>query len=161
MRADDRNGGLYENSSGDGIAQVPPVESTVEQEGDSRGKDRYFPRQSAKCLLKDFFELKPPAHLDSGHSTTSFSADQKIQFARAVELEVSLASYGLLEDLLLKARVGGAGQPVASCHSIWTSPYPSVAGSGWGDSAASRTKYSLPISTEVHASNNVAAEGSL
>ena len=30
-----------------------------------------------------------------------------IQFTRAVGLEVSLASYGMLEDLLLKTRVGG------------------------------------------------------
>ena len=33
----------------------------------------------------------------------SLSADQKIQFARAVGLEVSLASYGLIKSLLLHA----------------------------------------------------------
>ena len=41
-----------------------------------------------------------------------------IQFAPAVGLEVSLDSYGMSEDLLLEARVGGRAQPVGSRHSI-------------------------------------------
>ena len=76
-----------------------------------------------------------------------------IHFARALGLEVSLASYGMLEDLLLKARVGGGVQPVESRHSIGTSPFPSVAGSSWGDSIASRSNYSLPTVTETDVSN--------
>ena len=44
--------------------------------------------------------MNPPTHLDPSHPTTSFSPDQLIQFARAVGLEVSLASYSMLEDLL-------------------------------------------------------------
>ena len=52
-----------------------------------------------------------------------------IQFARAVGLDVSLASYGMLEDLLLKATVGGGNQPLGSRHSIERSPFRSVAGS--------------------------------
>ena len=78
------------------MVRVPPVESVAEPEGVSKGKDRYDCSQSAKSLLKDFFELNPPTHLDPSHRTTGFSADQMIQFARAVGLEVSLASYGLL-----------------------------------------------------------------
>ena len=105
--------------------------------------------------MKDFFELNPPTHLDPSHPTTSFSADQMIQFARGVGLEVSLASHGMLEDLLLKVRVGGGVQPVGPRHSVGRSPFPSVAGSSWGDSIASNTKYSLPTVTETDVSNVV------
>ena len=42
------------------------------------------------------------------HATTCLRAQQKIQFARAVGLEVSLALYGILEDLFWRAR--GAGK---------------------------------------------------
>ena len=153
-RADDRDGGLFELSSGDGMVRVPQVES-VEQGRVGGEKSRFYPSLPAKSLLKDFFELNPPAHLDPSHSTTSFSADQMIQFARAVGLEVSLASYGMLEDLLLKARVGGGNQPVVARRSIERSPLPSVAGSGWGDSIASWTIYSLPTVTETDVSNVV------
>ena len=54
--------------------------------------------------------MNPPTNLDPSHATTSFSADQMIQFARAVGLEVSLASYSMPEDLLLKVR--GAVEPI-------------------------------------------------
>ena len=128
-RADDRDGGLYEFLSGDGMVRVPTVESIAEQEKLVGGKDRYYPSQSAKTLLKDFFELNPPKHLDSSNPTTSFSSDQMIQFARAVGLEVSLASYRMLEDLLLKARVGGGDQPVGSSLFLGRSPFPSFGGS--------------------------------
>ena len=154
-RADERDGGLFELSSGNGMVRVPQVESIVEEERVGAERRRYYPSQSAKSLLKDFFELNPPAHLDPGHPTTSSSADQMIQFARAVGLEVSLASYGMLEDLLLKARVGGGVQLIGLRHSIGKSPFPSVAGSSWGDSIASRTNYSLPTVTETDVSNVV------
>ena len=68
-------------------------------------------------------------------------------------LEVSLASYGMLKDLLLKTRGGGGFQSAKSHHSIGRSPFPSVAGSSWGDSIASRTNYSLPTITETDVSN--------
>ena len=117
-RADERDGGLFELASGDGMVRVPQVESIVEEERVGAEKSRYYPSQSAKSLLKDFFELNPPTHLDPSHLTTSFSADQMIQFARAVGLEASLASDGMLEDLLRKARGGGGFQSVGSHHSI-------------------------------------------
>ena len=47
------------------------------------------------------FELTPPTILDSGHATKSLSADQTIYFAPAIGIEVALASYGLLENLML------------------------------------------------------------
>ena len=81
--------------------------------------------------------------------TTSFSADQMIQFARAVELEVSLASYSMLEDLLLKARGGSEGYPVTSHYPVGMSPFPSVAGPSVGNSVASRSAFSLPSITET------------
>ena len=154
-RADERDRGLFELSSGDCMVRVPQVESIVEEERVGGERSRYYPSQSAKSLLKDFFELNPPTHLDPSHPTTSFSAGQMIQFARAVGLEVSLASYGMLADLLLKARVGGGVQPVGSRNSIGRSPFPSVAGSSWGDSIASKTNYSLPTVTETDVSNVV------
>ena len=155
IRADELDGGLFEMASGDGMVCVPQVESIVEEERVGAEKSRYYPRQSAKSLLKDFFELNPPTHLDPSHPSTSFSADQMIHIARAAEFEVSLASYGMLEDLLLKARVGGGVQPAGSRHSLARSPFPSVAGSSWGDSIASRTNSSLPTVTETDVSNVV------
>ena len=56
----------------------------------------YYPSQSAKTLLKEFFELNPPTHLDPAHKTTRISSSQMIQFAQCVGLEVALASYGML-----------------------------------------------------------------
>ena len=155
-RADERDGGLFELSSCDGMVRVPRVESIVEQERVGGEKSTYYPSQSAKSLLTDSFELNPPTHLDPSHPTTSFSADQMIQFARAVGLEDSLASYGMLEVLLLKARVGGGDQRVGSRHLIGRSPFPRVAGSSWGDSVAPWTKYSLPTVTETDTSNYAA-----
>ena len=143
------------------MIRVPPVESIVEQEGVRGVKSKYYPSRSAKSLLKDFFELNPPSHLDPSHPTTSFGADQMIKFARAVGLEVSLASYGMLKDLLLNTRVGGGDQPVGLRHSIGRSQFPSVGGSSWDDSVASRTNYLLLTATESDASNVVAVEGSL
>ena len=126
-RADDRDGELYELSSGDGIVRVPPVESIVEQGRFGGEKSRYYPSQSADSLLKDFFELNLPTHLDLSHPTTSFSADQMNSVSRAVGLEVSLASYGMLDDLLLKTRVVGGDQLVGSRHSDGRSLFSSVA----------------------------------
>ena len=80
-RADERDGGLFELSSGDGMVRLPQVETIVEQGRVGGEKSRYYPSQSAKSLLKDFFELNPPTHLDPSHPTTSFSEDQMIQFS--------------------------------------------------------------------------------
>ena len=65
--------------------------------------------------LKDFSEINIPTALDSGLTTTSLDANTMIQFAETVVLDVNLASYGLLEDLLLRSRSTGnldlRGQP--------------------------------------------------
>ena len=45
-------------------------------------------------LIEGLFEHNPPTHLDATHQTTSFSADQMIQFSRAVGLEASWRHLG-------------------------------------------------------------------
>ena len=121
-RVDNRDGGMHEFSSGDVMVRVPPVESIVGQEGVSRGKDSYYPSESAKSLSKSSFEPNPPTHLDPSCPTTSFSADQMIQFALAVGLEVCLASYGMLEiwrwkqEWVVLVRVLGRLIPVGDLH---------------------------------------------
>ena len=102
--------------------------------------------------MKGFFEHNPPTHLDPTHQTTSFSADQMIQFARAVVLEVSLASFGMLEDLLLKTNLIGRGGGKASSRSV----YSSRAGTSVGDSVASQSVCLLPTITESTKNEQVA-----
>ena len=140
--------------SSDGMMRVPTMGSSGGFLDANVVRTEYYPSQSTKSLLKDFFEHNPPTHLDATHQTTSFSADQMIQFARAVGLEVSLASFGMLEDLLLKAnligRRGGGGK--ASSKSTFSS----CAGASVGDSVASRSVYSLPTITESTRSEEVA-----
>ena len=130
--------------SSDGMVRVPTVGSSGGLPDANAVKTKSS--QSAKNLLKDFFEHNPPTHLHAAHQTTSFSADQMIQFARAVGLEVSLASFGMLEDLLWKAsligRRGGGGR--ASSKSAFSS----CAGTSVGDCVASRSVYSLLNITE-------------
>ena len=77
-----------------------------------------------------------------------------IQFARAVGLEVSLASFGMLEDLLLKANLVGRGGGGGRTSS--TSAFSSCAGTSIGDSVASRSVYSLPTISESAQSEEVA-----
>ena len=103
-QAEERFVGTRVDDEGEGMVRVPPMDEMLGQEAAPKERTRYYPSESAKSLLKDCFEMNPPTHLDPSHPTTSFSADQMIQFARAVGLEVSLASYSMLEDLLLKAR---------------------------------------------------------
>ena len=109
--------------SSDGMVRVPTVGSSGWPPDVGAVRTKYYPSQSAKTLLKDCFENNPPTHLDATHQTTSFSADQMVHFARVVGLEVSLASFGMLEDLILKAnliaRGGGGGK--ASSRSVFSS----------------------------------------
>ena len=99
----------------------------------------YYPSQSAKTLPKEFFEVNPPTHLDPSHQTTCLSSGQ-IQFARAVGLQVALASYGLLEELLVESEIGNRGSVGPAVGG--RSPYPSQCGSTLEESSASRSQYS-------------------
>ena len=115
----------------EGMVRVPPLDEMFGQQAVAKEKTRYYPSQSAKTLLKECFEMNPPTHLDPSHPTTSFSADQMIQFARAVELEVSLASYSMLEDLLLKARGGSRVHPVSSRYLACNHVFPVLQDRPW------------------------------
>ena len=148
-RADERFVGTRMGDEGEGMVRIPRVEEMFGQEAALKEKTKYDPSQSVKSLLKDCFEINPPTHLDPSHPTTSFGADQMIQFARAVGLEVSLASYSMLEDLLLKARGGSGTPPVTSRHPAGRSPFPIVVVSSMGGSVASRSAYSLTTITET------------
>ena len=87
-QADERIVVVRVGSEGEELVRTPPVDEMLGQEVAAKEKTRYYPSQSAKSLLKECFEMNPPTHLDPSHPTTSFSADQMIQFARAVGLEV-------------------------------------------------------------------------
>ena len=148
-QADERFVSARIGSEGEGVVRIPPVEERLLEEATTKEKTKYSHGPSARNLLIEYFELHPPTHLDSSHATTSFSADQLIKLARAVGLEVSLASYSMLEDLLLKARGGSGGHPMASRYPAGWSPFPIVAESSVSDSAASRSALSLPTITET------------
>ena len=130
------------------MVRVPPVDEVLGRDFSANERTKYYPSQSAKSFMKDCFELNPPTFLDPSNPTTSLSADQTIQFARAVGLEKSLASYSMLEDLLLKSGRGSGDCLGTSRYPAGKSPFPSVAGSSMGDSVASRSFYSLPTITE-------------
>ena len=82
--------------------------------------------------------------MDTGRTTTSLSANQKIQFARTVSLKVTFASYGLLEALLVRLRWVGCVELRGGPGGL---PYPSEVGSIVGDSVASQSRFSMPTVT--------------
>ena len=70
-----------------------------------------------------------------------------IKFAQAVGLEVSLPSHSIVEDLLMKVRVGSVGQPVTLPYLAGRLLFPSFAGSIVVDSVDSRSVHSVPTYT--------------
>ena len=109
------------------------------------GRSKYYPSESARTLLKECFADNPPVQLDPHQQVTGMSSDQKIQFARAVGLEVSLATFGMLEDVLFK--IGGkSGRSVGEKGS---GQHASLGRSGSTviESVASRSFCSFPIIT--------------
>ena len=84
--------------------------------------------------------------LDPRQQVTGMSSYQMIQFARAVGLEVSLATFGMLEDVLLK--IGGkTGRNVGEKGSEQSASR-SRSGSTVMESVTSRSFHSLPTITE-------------
>ena len=83
------------------MGQPCSFESTV-QHGLSTGRSKHYPSDSVRTLLKECFADNPPIQLDPHQQLTEMSSDKMIQFARAIGLEVSLATFGMLEDVLLK-----------------------------------------------------------
>ena len=58
--------------SSDGMVRVPTVGSSGGLPDAEAVRTKYYPSQSAKSFLMDFFEHNPPTHLDAAHQTTSF-----------------------------------------------------------------------------------------
>ena len=106
-------------------SNLPALSGATVQPGLVAGRSKYYPSESARTLLKECFADNPPVQLDPHQQVTGKSSDQMIQFARAVGLEVSLATFGMLEDVLLKIggktgrNVGerGSGQSVSHSRS--------------------------------------------
>ena len=126
------------------------------QPGLGAGRSKYYPSESARTLLKGCFADNPPVQLDHHQQLTGMSSDQMIQFARAIGLEVSLATFGMLEDVLLKIgrKIGrnvcekGSGKSVSL----------SRLGSTVMESVASLSFYSLPTITESFDSDRLAGD---
>ena len=152
-QADERVVGAWTDKGGDGMVRVQSVDELFGREELPKERTKFYPSQLATFLLKDFFQINLPTHLYPSDPTTSISADQMIQFASAVGLEMSLTSYSMLEDLFLKARGSGWVHAMTSRYPAGKSPFPSVAGSSMGDSIASRSVYSLSILTETEGTN--------
>ena len=108
--------------------------------------------------MKGCFSDNPPVQLDPHQQLTGMSSDQMIQIARAIGLEVSLATFGMLEYVLLKIgektgrNVGekGSGQSASLGRS----------GSTVMDSVASRSFYSLSTITESFDSDRLVGDPS-
>ena len=135
---------------------LPAVSGATVQPGLGAGRSKYYPSESARTLLKECFADNPPVRLDPHQQVTGMSSDQVIQFARAVGLEVSFATFAMLEDVLLKIgektgrKVGekGSGQSASLSRS----------GSTVMESVASRSFYSLPTITESFGSDRLVGD---
>ena len=127
-------------------SDLPGSSGATVQPGLGAGRSKYYPSESVRTLLKECFAENPPVQLDPRLQLTGLSSDQMIQFARAVGLEVFMATFGMLEDMLLK--IGGkAGRNVGEKGS-GRSVSLSRSGSTVMESVASRSFYSLPTITE-------------
>ena len=137
-------------------SDLPGFSGATVQSGLGVGRSKYYPSQSARNLLKGCFSDNPPVQLDPHQQLTGTSSDQMIQFARAIRSEVSSATFGMLEGVLLKIgkktgrNVGemGSGRSVSlsrSCSTVM-------------ESVASRSFYSLPTITESFDSDRLAGD---
>ena len=120
------------------------------------GRSKYYPSESARTLLKECFADNPPVQLDHHQQLTGLSSDQMNQFARACGLEIFLATFGMLEDVLLK--IGGkAGRNVGEKGSGLSASL-SRAGSTVAESIAPRSFYFLPTITDSFDSDRLAGD---
>ena len=138
-RVDDVSGRRVREAAG---LNVPGSSGTTVQHCLSIGRSKFYPSESARTLLKGCFADNPPVQLDPHQQMTGMRSDQAIQFARAVGLEVSLATFGMLEDVLLK--IGGMTRRNVGDKGSGLSPSFSRAGSTVVESVASRSFYDLP-----------------
>ena len=124
--------------------------------GMGAGRSKYYSNESARTLLRECFADNPPVQLDPHQQLTGMSSNQMSQFARAVGLEVSLATFGMLEDVLVKTG-GKAGRNVGEKSSGQSGSF-SRAGSTVMESVASRSFCSLPTITESFDSDRLAGD---
>ena len=149
-RVDNLSGGRFFKAV---ESDLPAVSGATVLSGLGAGRSKYYPSESARTLLKECFADNPPVQLDPYQQVTGMSSDQMIQFARAVGLEVSLATFGMLEDVFLK--IGGkTGRNVGEKGS-GQSCSRSRSGSTVMESVASRSFYSLPTITETFDSDRL------
>ena len=120
------------------------------------GRSKYYPSESARTLLKECFADNQPVQLDPHQQLTGMSTDQMIQFARAIGLEVSLATFGMLEDVLLKigGKTGRSNGERGSGHSASLGR----SGSTVVESMASRSFHFLPTNTESFDSDRLVGD---
>ena len=126
------------------------------QPGLGAGRSKYYPSESARTLLKECFADNPPVQLDPHQQVTGMSSDQMIQFARAVGLEVSLATFGMLEDVLSK--IGGKTGRNFGEKGSEQSASRSRSGYTVMESVASRSFCSLPTNTESFDSDRLVSD---
>ena len=150
-RVGDLSGGRV---CGTAESDLPGFSGATVQPDLGAGRSKYYPSESARTLFKECFAENPPVQLDPHQQLTGLSSDQMIQFAKAIGLEVSLATFRMLEDVLLK--IGGkAGRNVGEKGS-GQSVSLSRSGSTVMESVASRSFYSLPTITESFDSDRLA-----
>ena len=75
---------------------------------------KFHPSQTAKASLKNSFAVNPPNVLELAQTTSSLTSNQMIPFALLLGVEVTLAAFGLLGDLLARSR--GVGTLVCVVH---------------------------------------------
>ena len=101
-----------------------PVPRSEKQRGMGKGCTKYYPSDSTRKILKECFAENPATYIDPHQQNTGLNADQMIHFAGAVGLEVSLAAFAMLEDLLLKFNskrrrsYGGSGGGIVQSPSL-------------------------------------------
>ena len=128
-----------------GGRDLPCSSGFTVQQGLGTGRSKYYPSDSARTLLKECFADNPPVQLDPHQQLTGMSSDRLIQFARAIGLEVLLATFGMLEYVLLK--IGGKTGRNVGDKGSGQSPSLSRAGSTVMESVASCSFYWLPTNT--------------
>ena len=135
---------------------LPGSSGATVQPGLGAGRSKYYPSESARTLLKECFADNPPVQLDPHQQLTGMSSDQMIKFARAIGLEVSLATFGMLKAVLLK--IGGkTGRSVGERGSGLSASL-GRSGSTVVESMASRSLYSLPTITESFDSDRLVGD---
>ena len=97
-RVDDLSEGRVHEAEGMGL---PCSFGSRVQHELGTGRSKHYPSDSARTLLKECFADNAPVQLDLYQQLTGMSSDQMIQFARAIGSEVSLATFGTLQDVML------------------------------------------------------------